>query len=58
MLDGLGLAETTPGPLIMVSVRRLARRLEPSGAVPAPPGRHDWRFSHNMADEKLDPYRQ
>src|ERR1700738_3379363 len=32
------------------SIRRLSWRLEPSGAVAAPPGRHDWRFSYNMDD--------
>jgi hypothetical protein len=37
MLDGLGLAETTP--------------LEPSWAVATPSGRHDWRLvSYNMDD--------
>ncbi len=32
------------------SIRRLYRRLEPSGAVAASPGRHDWRFNYNMDD--------
>ena len=41
MLDGLGMAETTPGPLIMVAaVRRLPGRLSRSGHAAADAGRH------------------
>jgi chromate transporter len=51
MLDGLGLAETTPGPLIMVTqfVGFLGGWNHP-GQLPPPAGRHDWRPGDNLDD--------
>jgi hypothetical protein len=56
VLDGLGLGhagieENNPGSLDHGdAVRRLSRRLEPSGTVAATAGRPDWRLGDNLDD--------
>ena len=49
MMDGLGLAETTPGPLIMVlQFVGFIGRVAASGRFAAAGCGHNWRADHNM----------
>jgi len=49
MLDGLGLAETTPGPLIIgAAIRRVHGSVATSGRFAAPGCSHNWRADYNL----------